>query len=142
MEYQRLLNKTSIPNEKFIIDNIGKNSSLWIELQKYLSDNYDFTRETIFYGKKYGWTIRYRKSGKTLCSLFPEVGAFTILIVLGKKEVEKVYSEIDKLNPEVKDVFEKTEQLHDGKWLWIRVLNEDDLESIRLLLNTKRKPKR
>ena len=107
MEYRRLLNKTSIPNEKFIIDNIGKNSSLWIELQKYLSDNYDFTRETIFYGKKYGWTIRYRKSGKTLCSLFPEVGAFIILIVLGKKEVEKVYSEIDKLNSEVKDVLEK-----------------------------------
>ena len=30
------------------------------------------------------------KSGKTLCALFPEKNSFTVLIVLGKKEVEKL----------------------------------------------------
>ncbi len=41
---------------------------------------------------KYIGTLRYRKSGKTLCSFFPEKDAFTVLIVLGKKEVEKILS--------------------------------------------------
>ena len=111
-------------------------------MRKYLEENYDFAPELVYYGKKYGWTIRYRKSGKTLCSLFPEKDAFTVLVVLGMKEVEKTHSMIDKLNSEVRSIFENTEQLRDGRWLWIRVLTNDDIESIKLLLNTKRKPKK
>ena len=57
-------------------------------MRQYVENNYDFTPELLFSGKKYGWTIRYRKSGKTLCSLLPEKGAFTVLVVLGGKEVD------------------------------------------------------
>ena len=137
-----MLDKDVRPTEDEIKNTIGKNSFLWSEMRKYLEENYDFVPELVYYGKKYGWTIRYRKSGKTLCSLFPEKDAFTVLVVLGMKEVEKTYSMIDKLNSEVRSLFENTEQLRDGRWLWIRVLTKDDIESIKLLLNTKRKPKK
>ena len=49
---------------------------------------------------------------------------------------------IDKLNSQVRSLFENTEQLHDGRWLWIRVLSKNDIESIKLLLHAKRKPKK
>lgn len=130
------------PTEDEIENTIGENSLLWSDMRKYLEQNYDFAPELVYYGKKYGWTIRYRKSCKTLCSLFPEKDAFTVLVVLGMKEVKKTYSMINKLNSEVRSLFENTEQLRDGRWLWIRVLTKDDIESIKLLLNTKRKPKK
>ena len=96
----------------------------------------------MFYGKKYGWTIRYRKTGKTLCSLFLEKGAFTTLVVLGKKEADNILLVSDDFSPRVKTLIENTEQLHDGRWLWIRVLNVDDLNEIKELLEVKRKPKK
>lgn len=142
MLYQRMLDRDNQPTEDELSKTIGEKSSLWDKMRKYLEEYYDFIPELVFYGKKHGWTIRYRKSGKTLCSLFPEKDAFTVLVVLGKKEVEKMYSLIDKLNSDVRSVFENTEQLHDGRWLWIRVLSEDDIESIKLLMNAKRKPKK
>lgn len=142
MSYQRMLDGNVRPIEDEIENTIGENSFLWSEMRKYLEENYDFAPELVYYGKKYGWTIRYRKSGKTLCSLFPEKDAFAVLVVLGMKEVEKKHSMIDKLNSEVRSLFENAEQLRDGRWLWIRVLTKDDIESIKLLLNTKRKPKK
>ncbi|MCP4312147.1 MAG: DUF3788 family protein [Bacteroidetes bacterium] len=42
------------------------------------------------FSKNYGWTVRYRKSKKTLISYFPENGAFSVLLVLGQKEADKV----------------------------------------------------
>ena len=123
-----------------MIKAIGKGSSLWKEIRKYLAAKYDFTPELVFYGRKYGWTIRYRKSGKTLCSLFPEKGAFTVLIVLGNKEIEQTQSMLDKFSPEVRSLLENTEQLRDGCWFWMRVSKKSDIESVKLLLSAKRKP--
>jgi hypothetical protein len=130
------------PTEDEIENTIGENSFLWFDMHKYLKENYNFVSELVYYGKKYGWTIRYRKSGKTLCSLFPEKDDFTVLVVFGMKEVEKTYSMIEKLYSEARSLFENTEQLRDGRWLWIRVLTKDNKESIKLLLNAKRKPKK
>ena len=139
MDYARMLDKDLEPSEEDIRAAIG-NADSWIDLRDYLDKNYDFQPEKVFYAKKYGWTIRYRRSGKTLCSLFPEHGAFSALVVLGRKETEKVNSVLDQLSPEVQDLIAETEQLHDGKWLWIRVLEPRHVEDIKLLLAAKRKP--
>jgi hypothetical protein len=141
MVYQRLLNKDKRPSKEEIVESIGEKSSLWLEIHKFIEENYNFTPELVFFTKKYGWTIRYRKSGKTLGYFFPENGAFSVLLVLGKKETDKVDYIKNKLNSKVKSVFENTEQLHDGRWLWIRILTKSDIESIKLLLQVKRKPK-
>lgn len=139
MLYQRMIDGDIKPTEDDMTKTVGKRSSLWLEIRKYVEENYDFTPELIYYGQKYGWTLRYRKSGKTLCSLFPEKDAFTVLVVLGKKEVEKTFSIIDRLNPEARTLFENAEQKRDGRWLWIRVLIYDDVESIKVFLNVRRK---
>ena len=141
MSYERMLDKDHQPTEQEILETIGETEA-WLDLKKYLEENYDFEPEKVFYGKKYGWTIRYRKGRKTLCSLFPEKGAFTVLVVLGKKEAEKVISNTDNYGAGLRKLIENTEQLHDGSWLWIRVLTIEDAADIEKLLAAKRKPKR
>lgn len=112
------------PTEEEIVRFIGEQAKeAWLEIRQFLEDRYDLVPETIFYGAKYGWTIRYRKGGKTLCSLFPEKGGFTVLVVLGKKESEKALSIRDELSSKIRMLFGDTEQLHDGRWLWIRLIH-------------------
>ena len=136
-----MLNEDQNPSEKEILTTIG-NAKLWVELNNYLDQNYDFIPEKVFYGKKYGWTIRYRKSGKTLCSLFPEHGAFTTLVVLGTKEGAKVPQILDDLTPSSRQLLGNTKQLHDGKWVFIRLIDDRYVEDIKKLINIKRRPKK
>ena len=142
MKFDRMLNKAVKPSEKEIVEFIGNKANLWNQVHKYVNENYDFKPELTFFTKKYGWTIRYRKSGKTLCYFFPENDAFSILIVLGAKESEKIELVKKKLNKAVKTVFENTEQLRDGRWMWIRILEKSDVDSLTLLLTAKRKPEK
>ncbi len=114
----------------------------WNDLREYLEKSYDFSPELVFYGKKYGWTIRYRKSGKTLISLFPEHGAFTALIVLGKKEGQKAAAILEELSTATRELVGGTKQLADGKWLWIRVHDFSQVADIKKLLAAKRRPLR
>ena len=141
MSYERMLDGEHQPTEQEILDTIGQ-ATAWLNLRQYIEQNYNFVPELVFYGKKYGWTIRYRKSSKTLCSLFPEKGAFTALVVLGRKEAEKALSVLEEFGPRVRKLLEGTEQLHDGRWLWIRVLSEGEAEDIQELLRVKRRPRK
>ena len=141
MSYERILDKECKPTESQMLKWIGKRAMLWSDLREYLVFGYDHPAELDFAGKKYGWSVRYRKSGKTLATLFPERGGFTALVVLGNKEVAKIEECVKKLSKKVRELFENTDQLHDGRWLWIRPSSKADIESIKMLLNAKRRPK-
>jgi hypothetical protein len=139
MGYERMLDKAHQPSEEEILDMIGQTTA-WLDLTHYIEESFDFVPELAFYAKQYGWTLRYRKKGKTLCSLFPESGAFSALVVLGKKEAEKALSLLNEFSPTVCAALEGTEQLHDGQWLWIRVSNVETANDIKALLRIKRRP--
>ena len=140
MPYERIISKEHRPTDEEILETIGV-TTYWLELRQYLESSYDITPELIN-GGKHGWAVRYRRSGKTLCNLIPEKGAFTVLVVLGKKEAEKALSIMDQLNANVRQLLDNAEQLHDGRWLWIRVRKQGDVKSIKELLKIKRKPKK
>ena len=141
MDHIRMLDKSKEPAEGEMIEFIGKQlETPWSEIHRFIKTNYDHVPETKFYGEKYGWTVRYRRSGRTICSLFPEKGAFTVLVVLGKKESEKAFSLEDVLESEVRKYLEEAKQLRDGRWLWIRVLSMKEIDGIKKLLRIKRKP--
>lgn len=141
MSYERMLNKERKPTKAGMLKWVGKRVMFWSDMRKYLASCYNHKPEISFYGKKYGWSVRYRKSSKTLVTLFPECGGFTVLVVLGKKEVAKAEAVFDKLSMRVQKLFRETKQYHDGRWLWIRPSSKADIKSIKLLLNVKQQPK-
>jgi hypothetical protein len=138
-----MLDNTRKPDSKEIISFIGDQvATKWLEMEDFLKTHYDFKPETVFYGNKYGWTVRYRKSGRTLCSLFPEKDSFTVLITLGKGESELVLSMKDELSSQILNLIKESRQLRDGRWLWIRILKVNDITDIKKILAVKRKPKK
>ncbi len=142
--YQRMLDRTHKPSEKSIITHISSKDAVaaWKQIREYLERNYDLASEIIYYGDKYGWLIRYRKSGRTIVSLFPERNSFSFLLVFGKKEIDKFSGQEFKFVPAIVKIFKNTPKLHDGKWLWIRVTNTANFEDLKQLLSIKRKPKK
>ena len=142
-DFPRMLDKTRKPDSREIKSFIGDQvATKWLEMEDFLKTHYDFKPETVFYGNKYGWTVRYRKSGRTLCSLFPEKGSFTVLITLGKKESDLVLSMKNELSSQIFKVIQESRQLRDGRWLWIRILKPNDITDIKKILAVKRKPKK
>lgn len=140
MAYERLLDKQNAPTEQDIITTLGNSSDLWLELHHFIETHYDLNKELAFFSKNYGWTVRYRKSKKTLISCFPEHGAFSALFVVGKAEADKINLVREELNQNFLTVFDNTEQLRDGRWMWIRILNEQDLADLIKVIQIKRKP--
>jgi hypothetical protein len=141
-DFSRMTDKTHKPTEEEIIIFIGKSAKgAWFEIKRFLEERYDSVPETVFYGARYGWNVRYRKKNKTLCSFFPEKGGLTILIVLGKKEAEKALLMREELSTKINRLVENTKQLHDGRWIWIRLEKPGDTKDVMKLLQIKRKPK-
>jgi hypothetical protein len=64
------------------------NNTLWEQMNEYLRETYGAKPE-ICYSKcsaQKGWNIKYKKSGKALCTLYPMYGYFIALIVIGPKQ--------------------------------------------------------
>lgn len=141
--YKRLIDENVVPTERMIATTIGARSTrLWTQLREFLKMHYDFQPELHFYGQKYGWCYKYRRKCKTLCVLFPETKAFTVLVTLGKKEIEYFEQNFCDFNKDTKEVFAQAHQYHDGKWIYKRVLNQSDVDDVRFLIMIKKKPKK
>jgi hypothetical protein len=46
------------------------------------------------------------------------------------------------LSSKTNELLGAIEQLHDGRWLWIRVKTTSDIEDVKELLQVKRKPRK
>lgn len=142
-KYTRLLDGDKKPSERTIYSSIGtRGTKLWKHLRTFLKVNYDFEPELLYYGKKYGWCIKYTRRKKTLCVLFPEITSFSVLVVLGKKEVAQFEENRTRFNEDTRYLFEAAFQYHDGKWLYKRVLSKSDLMDVLELIKMKRSIKK
>ena len=139
MTIGRFLDKDYQPTETAVLAALGAKQPLWKDLTQFISNNYPIPGEWNFGGKNYGWNLWYRKSGKTLVTLYPQDGYFVAQIVLGKAQVEQALTL--KLGKNVGTVLAETPQLHDGRWLLIKVKTQRDVKDIQQLLQVKRRPR-
>jgi hypothetical protein len=62
--------------------------------------------------------LRYKRS-KAFCTLLPEHGSFSAIVVLGTADREKVEANRQRLSPRLMHLYDGTATFHDGKWLKI-----------------------
>ncbi len=141
MAQQRMVDDARQPTDRQILATIGHRAELWATLRDYLAREYDHVPELLFSGKKYGWCYRYRRGGRTLVTLYPEHGGFTVLVVLGRQEVDAASQVMSDQSARVRAAFSEARQLPDGRWLWIRPAFPTDIRSIAALLAFKRRTK-
>ena len=117
---------------------MGNAHPLWERLQRFIETNYQIPGELSYGGKKYGWNLWYRKSGKSLTSLYPQQDGFVAQVVLGRDQAGKAATL--ELGEKVRRLVDDTPLLHDGQWLFIPVTEERDVMDVEKLLLLKRRP--
>ena len=145
MEYSpqagdRITDKSARPEDTAIRDWIGPDAYRhWASLRDWIEAAYPgvFTPDWTYGGKKHGWCLRYKKS-RAFCTLVPEYRAFSVVVVLGGAEREKVEARRDSLSPRLMALYDAAETYHDGKWLKIGISSAQELNEVTALLTLKR----
>lgn len=116
---------------------IGDSKTYLKDLDDYIQTNYKTPGEFKF-SKKSGWSIFYRKSGKSLAIIDLKDKGLNVTVVIGASLNDTIrHSDV---SIKIKNLFRNAHQYHDGRWLHIPVENGKDIEDIKLLLLMKKKP--
>ena len=132
------VSKDHKPTMREMLASVGPKRELWEDLARFIDENYRVKSDLAFYGKNYGWAVRYRRSGKALLSLYPGKDSFAVQIVLGETLVQKASSLT--LGENVRNVLTNARPFPEGRWLFIRIGSRRDLNDVKQLLALKTQP--
>jgi len=136
-----ILNSNHAPTLSEIGSYIGGAAEvLWLELNHYIEDRFKVKPKFAYStcSGKPGWNLKYQKSGKALCTLYPEKGRFIVLVVVTLTFVESLH-ESGYANPLIWEVIEEAKPFNKTKWLMIPVEDRAWLESTLELIDLKTK---
>ena len=94
-----------------------------------IKDAYKCT-EKIEYGccsMEPGWNVKIKKSGKSLCTLYPRESYFTAMIVVGRKEKESVEEILPECTSRLQEIYEETKEGNGQRWLMIDLEDHDSM---------------
>ncbi len=132
------IDKARQPTPAEVGEVLGEKLPLWNDLVRLLSGGYGAEGEFRFYGRHYGWALRFRKSGRALLSMYPGKGFFTVQIVLNPTQAEEAMRL--RLGQRVSGTLETAREYPEGRWLYIRVASNRDAQDIQHLLSLKAGP--
>lgn len=117
-------------------------SDAWGDLNAYIQSAYAVS-PSLEYSKcamQRGWNVKYKKGGRSLCTLYPMDGSFIVLVVIGRREMPEAEQMLPFCSPYVQELYKKTPFSAGGKWLMIRVSQPGILEDVKKLIGTRYKP--
>ncbi len=102
-------NKEPLPTYEEIRNFIGNTvEKEFDKIITFIEGNYGFSKEVCYGGKNYGVLLRFKKSGKTLITLFPEKDCFSCFLVYGIKEIEQFEKRINEFSDYMIKIFNET----------------------------------
>lgn len=135
MNWNELFDNNHEPTDKQIKKFVG--TPLWEDLAQYLQKTYN-VRPKLFYsgcsmdaGVWQGWNVKYKKSGKALCTLYPKQGYFVASIAIGAKEQSEADILIRVCDKYTKKLYEQTKSGYFGKSLAIEVTGKNILNDVK-----------
>lgn len=122
---------------------LGENRwNVWQSLRRRIEEKYEME---ILWNKGFGeWTyeLKYRRGGKTLCTLYAKERVVSLWVILGKDERVKYETCADEFSTPIHKIYNETKTYHDGKWLMFELEDETLFDDFMNLLAIKRKPNR
>jgi hypothetical protein len=134
-------NKKYQPSEEEVINAIGSKFTLWQGMVNYIREKYPALEDFKFmYGSNYGWAWRFRIKKQFLTSLYPGKEGFSVQVNLGPEAIERTYQM--ELGEDIRQTIENAHPYPEGRWLFIRVENEQDMSDVKQLLALRVETKR
>lgn len=122
-----LRDKNSCPSLEEIGQYVGKPA--FIKFCSEMRSRYQCSEKLEFSSCSWekGWNIKYRKAGKTLCTIYPRELYFTVMVAVGQKEKEAVQAVLEECTPQLQDIYERTREGNGQRWLMIDLEEEGGL---------------
>lgn len=117
--------------------------ALWNEINAFLQESYQVKPQTAFSkcSGKPGWNVKYQKSGKSLCTLYPERDGFIALVVV-TLDLDAVIESLQDGLAKVREVARSARPFNGTKWLMIPVYDAAVLQEVQQLLFMKQAPRK
>ncbi len=82
-----------------------------------------------------GWNVKFKKAGKTLCTIYPHEQYFTAMVVVGRKEKAAVEALLPSCAPALRELYRETREGNGQRWLMIDLEDEGPLyrDALRLI---------
>ncbi len=74
-----------------------------------------------------GWNVKFKKSGRSLCTVYPREQYFTVLLVVGRKEKEAVEAALPGCAAALREIYGRTGEGNGQRWLMIDLEDRDQL---------------
>ncbi|MEZ4509020.1 MAG: DUF3788 family protein [Eubacteriales bacterium] len=74
------------------------------------------------------------KSGRALCTLYPDAGQFTALVAIGAKEATEAELFLHTCTDYLREQYAQTQTFNGARWLMIRVADESCLDDVKKLI--------
>jgi len=138
MLWNELFGNEQVPSENQIVEFVD--TTLWVDLRNYLQQTYNVLPK-MFYsccsmdkGFWKGWNIKYKKNGKSLCTLYPKQGYFVALVPVGAKEAAETELLIPICDKYTQDLYSQTKSGTNGKSLALNVTSKNILRDVKELV--------
>ena len=90
-------------------------------------------------GREWTYEYKYRRGGKTLCTLYAKENTIGVMIIFGKYEREKFEEYRTNYSLETQEIYDESKTYHDGKWMMFRLTDTSLFPDMEKLLLIKRK---
>ena len=139
MDWNLLYSNVTPPTWNQVTEYIG--SPLWAEFNERIQFAYQIKpcMEHSRCSMQAGWNIKYKKGGKSLCTLYPMQGYFIALVVVGSHELTEAEFLMPQCSDYVQTVFKNTKTGNGQKWLMLDVRNREIMDDVFCLINLRKR---
>lgn len=116
-----------------------KGQTLWKDINSFIQEKYDALPKIAYSrcSEKPGWNIKYKKSNKSICTLYPEKGSFTALVVITLDLVPVINAMSLEFDQEILKLISSVKPFNGTLWLMIRAERTEMVDNIKKLLELK-----
>ncbi len=139
MLWNELFDKEHEPSNEQIAEFLD--TPLWDDLSNHLQQVYkvkpkkEYSGCAMDEGVWKGWNVKYKKNGKSLCTLYPKQGYFLSLITVSEKDAVEADLLISLCCDYTKDLYNRGEfKNHYGKMMGFEVTSEEILRDLKNLI--------
>jgi hypothetical protein len=114
--------------------------AVWLNMNNFILDTFKASPKisySVCAGKP-GWNVKYQKSGKSICTLYPEKDCLIALVVIKLELAALLQQAQPPLHPLILNMMAKSKPFNNTLWLMIPVGDEAVLECVKDLLVQKR----
>ncbi|MGL5436118.1 MAG: DUF3788 domain-containing protein [Lachnospiraceae bacterium] len=116
---------------------------LWNNLCQYMETQYQSKPIFEYSGCSVpGWNVKYKKSGRSLCTLYPMDGYFVALVVIGEREKNEFDLTLPTLTVYTQKLFESSKDKNGLCWLMFEARDEAVLSDIKHCISIRRGSKK